>query len=73
MDMSNFIHPKDMDASKVQATLDRMFTGRKFEVYSIVTGASLSEAKSFNEAFDEMDRMMMAGNGGSGIDLREVL
>ena len=51
---------------------DRQFTGRWFQVYSIASDKSLSSPASFNDAYDEMERMANASGTGNGLDIREV-
>ena len=59
--------------------IDREFGERRFEVYSVATGESMSKAMKFSAASNELDRAAYGGIGAggngavcSGIDIREV-
>lgn len=56
----------------VNEKLDRLFAGRRFEVYSLVTDKSLSAPMPFNRAFNEMENIGYAAAASNGTDIREV-
>ena len=57
---------------EINAVFDRQFAGRSFEVYSVVSGESLSKAMSFNDAWDARERMLNVGTNEACIDIREA-
>ncbi len=50
------------------AILDNLFSGRRFEVYSLVTNAALSKQDTFNNTCDTLDIL----GDMNGMDIREV-
>lgn len=50
------------------AALDKLFSGRRFQVYSLLTKAALSKPDTFNNACDVLDIL----GDMNGMDIREV-
>lgn len=50
------------------AALDKLFSGRRFQVYSIATKESLSDPATFNKTCDVLDILGEM----NGMDIREV-
>lgn len=54
-----------------RAVFDRIFAGRWFQVYSVISDESLTSPASFNATHDALESFEQTG-GGNGIDIREV-
>ena len=53
-------------------TIDRALAGRKFQVYSISSGESVTKPMSFSRTFNELERIGNANGACNGLDVREV-
>lgn len=60
-------------ADTINAIIELEFTGRKFQVYSIVSDKALSEPMTFSAAFDSLEKLAYAGGASNGMNIREVM
>lgn len=58
--------------SRANEIMDAIGNGRKFEVYSIAGGNSISKAMTLSAALAEQDSIAGGSGTGNGIDVREV-
>ena len=64
---------KSTTCRRLERIFDNTFGDRRFEVYSIAGGESLSEAMTFSAVCDELDSIAYgAGGVCNGMDIREV-